>query len=204
MASLLEKEGKEGQVQMIYMDPPYGIGFKSNLQAATNDRNTPANTKALPHDPTVVQTFRDTYANGLHSYLDNLYRNFVHARALLSESGSIFVQIGSENVNRVALVLDEVFGPQNRVAQITFAKRGSADANYLPEVADFFLWYAVDRTAVTYHQLYETFTAAQSMNFRPSYTMLELRDGGSRRHLQPNAEIRLYCQRMRAHTFVSD
>ena len=70
-----------------------------------------------------MQTFRDTYENGIHSYLDNLYRNFVaHARALLSESGSIFVQIGSENVNRVALVLDEVFGPENRVAQITFRK----------------------------------------------------------------------------------
>ena len=107
MASLLAKEGMEGKVQMIYMDPPYGIGFKSNLQVATNDRNTPANEKALPHDPTVVQTFRDTYENGIHSYLDNLHRNFVHARALLSESGSMFVQIGSENVNRVGLVLDE-------------------------------------------------------------------------------------------------
>ena len=104
MASLLAKEGMEGKVQMIYMDPPYGIGFKSKYASCDRRSQHTRQCQALPHDPTVVQTFRDTYANGLHSYLDNLYRNFVHARALLSESGSIFMQIGVENVNRVALV----------------------------------------------------------------------------------------------------
>ena len=181
MASLLVKDGLVGKVQMIYMDPPYGIGFKSNLQVATDDRNTPANTKALPHDPTVVQTFRDTYANGLHSYLDNLYRNFVHARALLSESGSIFVQMGSENTNRVALVLDEVFGPLNRVAMISFAKRGSSDTKLLPEVADTLLWYAKNKEAMAFHQLYEQLTFEEAVSFQPSYTMVEFPDGKSRR-----------------------
>ena len=181
MASLLAKEGMQGKVQMIYMDPPYGIGFKSNLQTATDDRNTPANEKALPADPTVVHTFRDTYQNGLHSYLDNLYRNFAYARALLAESGSIFVQIGSENVNRVALVLDEVFGAENRIAQIMFNKRGSADTKLLPEVADHLLWYAKERTKATFHQLYEQFGRTEELAFRPSYTMIELSDGVTRR-----------------------
>ena len=181
MASLLAKEGMQGKVQMIYMDPPYGIGFKSNLQIATDDRNTPASEKALPADPAVVQTFRDTYANGLSSYLDNLYRNFVYARALLSESGSIFVQIGNENVNRVALVLDEVFGPENRVAQITFNKRGSADTTLLPEVADYLLWYAKGRNDIKFRQTYQELTNDEALSFRPSYAMIELRDGSTRR-----------------------
>ncbi len=181
MASLLAKEGMEGKVQMIYMDPPYGIGFKSNLQVATDDRNTPANEKALPSDPTVVQTFRDTYKNGLHSYLDNLYRNFTYARALLAESGSIFVQIGSENVNRVALVLDEVFGPENRVAQIAFTKIGGRTSEQLPEVADYLLWYATSLDALTYHQLYEKLSRHEVLDLMSSYAMVELRDGSVRR-----------------------
>ena len=180
MASLLAKEGMEGKVQMIYMDPPYGIGFKSNLQIATDDRNTPANETALPADPTFVQVFRDTYQNGIHSYLDNLYRNFVYARDLLAESGSIFVQIGNENVNRVALVLDEVFGAENRIAQITFSKRGSSSARQIPEVADYILWYANDIDAVTYHQLYERLSRRETMALMSSYVMVELPDGSSR------------------------
>ena len=177
MASLLKKEGMEGEVQMIYMDPPYGIGFRSNLQIATDDRNTPANKNALPADPTVIQTFRDTYENGIHSYLDNLYRNFVYARALLAETGSIFVQIGSENVNRVALVLDEVFGPENRVAQVTFAKTSSSSASTLPEIADFLLWYAADKRKLLFNQLYEDLSRTELLELMSSYAMVELPDG---------------------------
>ena len=181
MASLLAKEGMQGKVQMIYMDPPYGIGFKSNLQIATDDRNTPANEKALPPDPVEVQTFRDRYKNGLHSYLDNLYRNFAHARALLAESGSIFVQIGSENVNRVALVLDEVFGPENRIAHIAFTKIGGRTSEELPEVADYLLWYAKSVKDVTYHQLYERLTRQEVLALMSSYAMIEMPDGSNRR-----------------------
>ena len=176
MASLLEKEGMAGKVQMIYMDPPYGIGFKSNMQVDTQSRNVPENAKGLPSDPQQVQTFRDTYQNGIHSYLDNLYRNFVHARELLSESGSIFMQIGSENVNRVALVLDEVFGSENRVAQIAFAKRGSSTATVLPEVADYVLWYARDRSLLRYQQLYETRDRRAWLDSVTWAAMLELPD----------------------------
>ena len=192
MASLLAKEGMEGEVQMIYMDPPYGIGFKSNLQTATDDRNTPANETALPSDPTVVQTFRDTYQNGLHSYLDNLYRNFVYARALLAESGSIFVQIGPENVNRVALVLDEVFGAENRVAQIAFNKGGVRTSNTLGEFTDYILWYSKSITALTYHEVYEQVDRAGLVQLLSSYAMVELSNGTVRRltpeeRLDPNA-----------------
>ena len=181
MASLLAKEGMQGKVQMIYMDPPYGIGFKSNLQTATDDRNTPANETALPSDPTVVQTFRDTYQNGLHSYLDNLYRNFAYARALLAESGSIFVQIGNENVNRVALVLDEVFGAENRVVQISFNKGGVRPSNTLGEVTDYILWYAKSITEVTYHETYEQVNRVGLVELLSSYAMVELSNGTVRR-----------------------
>ena len=180
MASLLAKEGMEGKVQMIYMDPPYGIGFKSNLQVATDDRNTPANASALPHDPTVVQTFRDTYANGIHSYLDNLYRNFVNARALLSESGSIFVQIGDENVNRLALVLDEVFGPENRMTQIAFAKNATTSSDSLPSIADHLLWYAKDKARVKQHNLYESLSRQEVIEFFTWHAMIENADGTER------------------------
>ncbi len=180
MASLLAKEGMEGKVQMIYMDPPYGIGFKSNIQIATDNRNTPDNAKALPHDPTFIQTFRDRYSNGLHSYLDNLYRNFTHARALLSESGSIFVQIGSENVNRVALVLDEVFGQENRVAQITFAKSSGTSSITMSEIADHILWYARDRDHVTARRLFDELSRRERLELMSSYAMLEIEDGTAR------------------------
>ena len=181
MASLLAKEGMEGKVQMIYMDPPYGIGFKSNMQVATNNRRTPTNEDALPSDPVVVQAFRDAYANGLHSYLDNLYRNFVHAHALLSESGSIFVQISSHNVNRIALVLDEVFGPENRVALIAFNKGGVRTSNTLGEVTDYILWYSKSITAVMYQELYEQVDRLGLIDLLSSYAMIELADGTVRR-----------------------
>ncbi len=177
MASLLEKEGMAGMVQMVYMDPPYGISFKSNMQLDTQSRNVSENAKGLPSDPQQIQAFRDTYQNGIHSYLDNLYRNFVHARELLSESGSIFVQIGSENVNRVALVMDEVFGSENKVALIPFAKGGTRTAKLLPQSSDYLLWYAKDIDHMTYHQLYEPLDRAEMIKHMSSYAMVETDQG---------------------------
>ena len=184
MASLLAKEGMAGKVQMIYMDPPYGINFKSNLQTAVDNRNTPANKNALPSDPTVVQTFRDTYDNGIHSYLDNLYRNFVYARELLSESGSIFVQIGSENVGRVMVLLDEIFGAQNRVAQICFNKGGIRTSRTLPQVGDYILWYSRSLDAVKFRPLCEEIDRAEVIEMMSSYALLELNDGSTRKLTQ--------------------
>ena len=181
MASLLQKEGMAGEVQMIYMDPPYGIGFKSNMQVDTQSRNVPENARGLPADPQQVQTFRDTYQNGLHSYLDNLYRNFVHARELLSESGSIFMQIGSENVNRVAMVMDEVFGSENRVALIAFAKRGTSTATALPQVSDYLIWYSRSRSSLKFHQLYASLDRHAMIEHMTSYAHVELPSGTTRR-----------------------
>ena len=177
MASLLAKEAMAGEVQMIYFDPPYGIQFKNNMQADARDR---ANANTIPNDPTLVQAFRDTYRNGIHSYLDNIYRIVAHARELLRESGSFFLQIGPANVHRLAVLLDEVFGEENRVATIPFAKSGGTSSNTLPEVADYLLWYARDRDAMTYHQFYEPLTRKEKIEHMSSYAMVERADGTTR------------------------
>ena len=181
MASLLAKEGMQGKVQMIYMDPPYAIGFDSNMQTATDDLETPPGKTALPPDPVFIRAFRDTYENGVHSYLDNLYRNFVYGRALLAESGSFFKQIGSENVNRVALLLDEVFGPENRVAMITFAKKtGGAGETRLAETSDYLLWYAKSKTAMKFSRLYEVLSRQEKVAHLSFGLGVELPDGDTR------------------------
>ncbi len=158
MASLAQREGLAGQVQMIFFDPPYGIGFKSNFQVAVRQRETAENRRGLPADPKMIRAFRDTYERGIDSYLDQMFEKLTLARDLLTESGSIFVQIGDENVHRMAVLLDEVFGYENRVATIPFATSGSASSKTLPSVADFLLWYAKDRPTVKFRQLYEPLT----------------------------------------------
>ena len=120
MASLAERERLSGRVQMIFFDPPYGIGFKSNFQVSTRNRETADNRKGLPCDTRTIRAFRDTYDRGIHSYLDQMLEKLTLCRELLTESGSIFVQIGDENVHRMAVALDEVFGHENRVATIPF------------------------------------------------------------------------------------
>ena len=180
MASLAKKEGMAGQVQLIYFDPPYGIGFNSNYQGSTRKRTE----NSAPVEAASRRAFRDTYVDGLHSYMDTVFRIAVHSRALLRDSGSFFLQIGTENVHRLSVVLDEVFGPENRVATIAFAKSGATSAKNLPQVADWLLWYAKDRDQVTYHQLYEPLTRREKLEHMSSYAMVELADG-SWRDLQP-------------------
>ena len=141
MASLAQKEGMAGQVQLIYFDPPYGIGFKGNYQGSTRKRTE----NSAPVESASRRAFRDTYVDGRHSYMDTVFRIAVHARALLRDSGSFFLQIGTENVHRLSVLLDEVFEPENRVATIAFAKSGATSARNLPQVADWLLWYAKDR-----------------------------------------------------------
>ena len=181
MASLLEKEGMSGQVQMIFFDPPYGISFRSNMQASTRSRNVGEASKDLPADRGVIQAFRDTYRNGIHSYLDNILRIAVHARELLRDSGSFFLQIGDANVHRLAVVLDEVFGAENRVATIPFVKSGGTSSKTLPSVADYLLWYAKEREYLKYRQLYEPLSRKQKIVHMSSYAAVELPDGRSRR-----------------------
>ena len=181
MASLAQREGLAGQVQMIFFDPPYGIGFKSNFQVAVRKRETDENRKGLPADPKMIRAFRDTYERGIDSYLDQMLEKLTLARDLLSESGSIFVQIGDENVHRMAVLLDEVFGHENRVATIPFATSGASSSKTLPSVADFLLWYAKDRPQIKYRQLYEHLTRAEKIEYMSSYVMVEESDGTTRK-----------------------
>ena len=125
MASLAAKEGMTGQVQMVFFDPPYGINFASNYQSSTRKRDL----TDTPIEAPSRKAFRDAYLDGLHSYMDTVFKVAVHARQLLADSGSLFVQIGAENVHRLSVVLDEVFGSENRVATIAFAKSGGCGSS---------------------------------------------------------------------------
>ncbi len=125
MASLAEREGLRGQVQCIYLDPPYGIRFNSNWQVSTRSRDVKdGKSDQISREPEQIKAFRDTWKDGIHSYLTYLRDRLAVARDLLHESGSIFVQIGDENVHRVRALMDEVFGDENFVSEITFQKTG--------------------------------------------------------------------------------
>src|SRR5256885_4688247 len=142
MASLAEREGLRGKVQCIYIDPPYGIKFNSNFQWSTTSRDVKdGNTNHITREPEQVKAFRDTWRDGIHSYLTYLRDRFTVARDLLADLGSIFVQIGDENVHRVRAVLDEVFGDKNCVTEILIKKKGSQKGGTLDPVNDFILWY---------------------------------------------------------------
>ena len=188
MASLADRDRLAGQVQMVYYDPPYGIKFNSNFQPSVNERDAGNTGKAVPSDVGIVRAFRDAYENGIHSYLDNIRRNAVLARTLLHDSGSLFVQIGNANVHRLAVVLDEVFGAENHVATIPFVKSGGSSSRTLPQVADYLLWYAKEKTNLKFRQLYETMSRREKIAYRPSYTMVELPDGSVRNLTQDEVD----------------
>ncbi len=155
MTSLAEKEGLKGKVQMIYIDPPYGIRFGSNWQVSTRKRDVrDGRVEDVTRQPEQIRAFRDTWELGIHSYLTYLRDRFVAARELLTETGSIFVQIGDENVHLVRSVLDEVFGSENFVVQITFKKRTSTTAEYLGQTNDYILWFAKRHNDTKYRSVY--------------------------------------------------
>lgn len=182
MNSLLEKEGLGGQVQMVYIDPPYGIKYGSNFQPFVNKRDVMDGKDAdLTTEPEQIRAFRDTWELGIHSYLSYLRDRLLLAQELLHESGSCFVQIGDENVHRVGMVMDEIFGAENRVATISYATTGGSSANTLPQVADYLLWYAKDIKRVKYRQLYEPLTRAEVIDFFNWDAMIELSGGQCRK-----------------------
>ncbi len=153
MASLAEREGLRGKVQCIYIDPPYGIKFNSNFQWSTTSRDVKdGKADHITREPEQVKAFRDTWRDGIHSYLTYLRDRLTVARDLLADSGSIFVQIGDENVHRVRALMDEVFGETNFVRLITFVKTTGQTDNLLASVSDYLLWYAKDRTKVKFRQ----------------------------------------------------
>ena len=148
MASLAEREGLRGKVQCIYLDPPYGIKFNSNFQWSTNSRDVKdGKADHITREPEQVKAFRDTWRDGIHSYLTYLRDRLTVARDLLTESGSIFVQIGDENVHRVRALMDEVFGNQNFIDQIVFQTSSGRVSDGLDGVYDLILWYS--KTNVT-------------------------------------------------------
>jgi len=175
MASLAEKEGLKGKVQMIYLDPPYGIKFGSNWQVSTRKRDVKdGRQEDLVRQPEQVRAFRDTWERGIHSYLSYLRDRLTVARELLTESGSIFVQIGDENVHLVRSLLDEVFGSENFVSLITVQKTGQKSSATIDAVSDYIIWYAKNKLisgkvlAMKYRQLYkkETFNALLHDGYR--------------------------------------
>jgi adenine-specific DNA-methyltransferase len=147
MASLSEREGLRGKVQCIYFDPPYGIKFNSNFQWSTTNRDVKdGNSEHITREPEQVKAFRDTWRDGIHSYLTYLRDRLVLARDLLTNSGSIFVQIGDENVHLVRAVMDEVFGPQNFLSQISVQTTAGFKTKFIGNIADYVLWFAKDKT----------------------------------------------------------
>jgi len=163
MASLAEREGLRGKIQCIYVDPPYGIKFNSNFQWSTTSRDVKDNPAHITREPEQVKAFRDTWRDGIHSYLTYLRDRLTVARDLLSDSGSIFVQIGDENVHRVRALMDEVFGAANAVSVVTFRKTAAlnspmAKLNTLGAVSDYVVWYAKNIEAVKYHALFTSLT----------------------------------------------
>lgn len=155
MASLAEREGMRGKVQCIYMDPPYGIKFNSNFQWSTTSRDVKdGKLDNMTREPEQVKAFRDTWQDGIHSYLSYLRDRFLVARDLLTESGSIFVQIGDENVHRVRMVMDEVFGEENFISEIVVTKTGSISSNFLGNIADMILWYGKNKENTRYYNIF--------------------------------------------------
>ena len=155
MASLAEREGLRGKVQCIYLDPPYGIKFNSNFQWSTTSRDVrDGKAEHITREPEQVKAFRDTWRDGIHSYLTYLRDRLTVARDLLSESGSIFVQIGDENVHRVRSLMDEVFGAESCCGQITFAKTTGQTSQLLATATDYLLWYARSRKSTKYRRLF--------------------------------------------------
>ncbi|MFZ2123131.1 MAG: site-specific DNA-methyltransferase [Rhodoferax sp.] len=180
MASLAEREGLRGKVQCIYFDPPYGIKFNSNFQWSTTSRDVKdGNAEHITREPEQVKAFRDTWRDGIHSYLTYLRDRLTVARDLLTDTGSIFVQIGDENVHRVRAVMDEVFGDTNIASQIAFRTTTGRGGTGLSEAVNYLLWYVKDSASFKYRQL--TLDKSEGSSTDAVYTLVRLSDGSYRR-----------------------
>ena len=180
MASLAEREGLRGKVQCIYIDPPYGIKFKSNFQWSTTSRDVKdGKVDHITREPEQVKAFRDTWRDGIHSYLTYLRDRLTVARDLLTESGSIFVQIGDENVHRVRAVMDEVFGEENQVSQITFRTTTGRGGDFLSSASNFILWYSKQRENCKFRTSYQDKLVGTSTD--QVYSLVRSADGSNNR-----------------------
>lgn len=183
MTSLAEKEGLRGKVQTIFIDPPYGIGFGSNWQVSTQNREVrDGKLDHVSRQPEQIRAFRDTWKDGIHSYLAYLRDRLTVSRDLLADTGHVFVQIGDENVHLVRSLLDEVFGAENFISLITFRKTSGATGDFLGGITDYLLWYAKDRSQAKYRQLFRA--KAVGADGASGYSRVELVDG-TRRAMTP-------------------
>ena len=183
MNSLLEKEGMEGKIQMIYMDPPYGIKYGSNFQPFTNKQNVSDDKdEDLTQEPEMIKAFRDTWELGIHSYLSYLRDRLMLAKNLLTPNGSIFIQISDENLHHVKEILDDIFGNNNFISIITFKRKSSAlGSKLLGSVSDYLVWYAKDKTKIKYNKLFQK----KPLTLDSTWNFVELSDG-TRRKLTKN------------------
>ena len=157
MNSLLEKEGMAGKIQTIFMDPPYGINYRSNFQPFTNKKDhKEGSDDSLPHEPEMIRAFRDTWELGVHSYLSHIRERAILCRELLHETGSMFFQISDQNLHHVREILDEIFGADNHFSMICFQKVGHpfSASNTIPSKLDYLLWYAKDKEKIKFHKLF--------------------------------------------------
>ncbi|GAB4308090.1 MAG: hypothetical protein Kow0069_06040 [Promethearchaeota archaeon] len=179
MGSLLAFDRLGGRVQTVFFDPPYGVGFNSNFQVATNSRHVrDGSDDHLTREPEQVRAYRDTWHLGVHSYLTYLRDRLLLCRELLADEGSIFVQISQKNLHYVTCLMEEVFGRENHVATIPFKKTGSTSAKLLPTVCDFLVWFARDKKVVKYRPLYvKREVDAETLK---TYNGVELPDGTRR------------------------
>jgi len=175
MNSLLKREGMAGKVQCIYMDPPYGIKYGSNWQMKLNSRDVKDNDENISGEPEMIKAFRDTWELGIHSYLSYLRDRLILARELLTQSGSVFVQISDENVHIVRSVLDEVFGSENFISLITTKKSGGLSSDTISNIADYIIWYAKDKEVVKVRHLFVSKKLTEGVGLR--YNRVELNDG---------------------------
>lgn len=177
MTSLADKEGLKGQIQCIYFDPPYGINFGSNLQPTTSS-NRVTNTKtAEAREPEVIKAFRDTWSDGVNSYLSYIRDRMQVARDLLTESGSFFLQIGDANVHLLRVLMDEIFGAENFISQISVKKTTGLGTSGLSAVNDFIVWYSKNRSALKFRNLFKH----KPVGGKSAYTSLRLPDGTDRK-----------------------
>jgi adenine-specific DNA-methyltransferase len=168
MASLSERESLKGKVQCIFFDPPYGIKFNSNWQVSTQSRDVKDGKQTdISREPEQVKAFRDTWKDGIHSYLTYLRDRLTAMRDLLTDSGSVFVQIGDENVHRVRAVMDEIFGSENFISEILVKKKGSQNSNRLEAINDYVVWFGKDRNQTKVRSLYEVRDGEEVFNDFP-------------------------------------
>lgn len=186
MNSLLTKESMGGKVQMIYIDPPYGIKYGSNFQPFTNKRDVKDRSDDdLTQEPEMIKAFRDTWELGIHSYLTYLRDRLMLARELLTESGSVFVQISDENLHHVREMMDEIFGVENFISNIVIQKTGGQASQNLANIADYAVWYSRDKAKLKYRQIYREKVAGEGHGSGARYNLTDDDD----RHYQWTALV---------------